>query len=119
MPRPCPILTPCWPPFVRYDRLDYAEVKQALQEFVFNINIPTRVGFQTPFTNITMDLCVPSILKDHPVIIGGKEQESVYADFQPEMDLINMAFAEVMMEGGFQGPRVYLSDPHIQHYHRF
>ena len=90
-------------PFVRYDRLDYAEVKQALQEFVFNINIPTRVGFQTPFTNITMDLCVPSILKDHPVIIGGKEQESVYADFQPEMDLINMAFAEVMMEGDSKG----------------
>ena len=59
-------------PFVRYDKLNYTEVKQAIQEFVFNINIPTRVGFQTPFTNITMDLYVPSILKDHPVIIGGK-----------------------------------------------
>ena len=57
-------------PFVRHDNLTYKEVKQALQEFVFNINIPTRVGFQTPFTNITMDLYVPSILKDHPVIIG-------------------------------------------------
>ncbi|MBU4209645.1 MAG: ribonucleoside triphosphate reductase, partial [Proteobacteria bacterium] len=60
-------------PFVRFDNLDYLEVKQALQEFVFNINIPTRVGFQTPFTNITMDLYVPSIFKDHPVIVGGKE----------------------------------------------
>ena len=59
-------------PFIRYDDLNYVEVKQALQEFVFNINIPTRVGFQTPFTNITMDLYVPSILKDHPIIIGGR-----------------------------------------------
>ncbi len=90
-------------PFVRYDDLEYAEVKQALQEFVFNINIPTRVGFQTPFTNITMDLCVPSILKDHPIIIGGKEQEATYAEFQAEMDLINRAFAEVMMEGDAKG----------------
>jgi ribonucleoside-triphosphate reductase (formate) len=90
-------------PFVRYDKLAYPDVKQALQEFVFNINIPTRVGFQTPFTNITMDLCVPSMLKDHPVIIGGKEQETTYAEFQPEMDLINMAFAEVMMEGDSKG----------------
>ena len=90
-------------PFVRFDRLKYPEVKQALQEFVFNINIPTRVGFQTPFTNITMDLCVPSILKDHPVIIGGVEHETTYADYQPEMDLINKAFAEVMMEGDAKG----------------
>jgi ribonucleoside-triphosphate reductase len=90
-------------PFVRHDNLDYQEVKQALQEFVFNINIPTRVGFQTPFTNITMDLCVPSILKDQPVIIGGSEQKETYSNFQPEMDLINRAFAEVMMEGDAKG----------------
>ena len=86
-------------PFVRYDNLNYKEIKQALQEFVFNINIPTRVGFQTPFTNITMDLYVPSILKDHPVIIGGVEKDETYSDFQPEMDMLNRAFAEVMMEG--------------------
>ena len=61
-------------PFVRFDRLEYKEVKQALQEFIFNINIPTRVGFQTPFTNITMDLTVPSTLRDHPVVVGGREQ---------------------------------------------
>ena len=60
MPRPSPILTPLLAPFIRYDGLTYEEVKQALQEFIFNINVPTRVGFQTPFTNITMDLVVPS-----------------------------------------------------------
>ena len=90
-------------PFVRYDRLDYKEVKQALQEFIFNINIPTRVGFQTPFTNITMDLYVPSILKDQPVVVGGLDQEETYAQFQPEMDMVNRAFAEVMMEGDAKG----------------
>ncbi|MEJ2096180.1 MAG: ribonucleoside triphosphate reductase [Deltaproteobacteria bacterium] len=90
-------------PFIRYDALDYAEVKQALQEFVFNINIPTRVGFQTPFTNITMDLYVPSILKDHPVVIGGIDREETYAEFQAEMDMLNRAFAEVMMEGDAKG----------------
>jgi len=90
-------------PFVRFDNLDYVEVKQAFQEFVFNINIPTRVGFQTPFTNITMDLYVPSILKDQPVIVGGKECEETYSEFQPEIDIINKAFAEVMMEGDAKG----------------
>jgi ribonucleoside-triphosphate reductase len=90
-------------PFVRYDNLSDKEVKQALQEFVFNINIPTRVGFQTPFTNITMDLHVPSILKDQPVIIGGSEGNETYSEFQPEMDMINRAFAAVMMEGDVKG----------------
>ncbi|MDY6792491.1 MAG: ribonucleoside triphosphate reductase [Thermodesulfobacteriota bacterium] len=90
-------------PFVRHDHLTYKEVKQALQEFVFNINIPTRVGFQTPFTNITMDLYVPVILKDNPIIIGGVEKEETYAEFQREMDMINKAFAEVMMEGDAKG----------------
>ncbi len=90
-------------PFIRYDNLGYDKVKQAIQEFVFNINIPTRVGFQTPFTNITMDLCVPSILKDVPVIIGGMEREETYSGFQPEMDMLNKAFAEVMMAGDAKG----------------
>ncbi|MFP4033452.1 MAG: ribonucleoside triphosphate reductase [Desulfococcaceae bacterium] len=90
-------------PFIRHDRLDYREVKQALQEFVFNINIPTRVGFQTPFTNITMDLYVPAVLKDQSVIIGGKEQPETYADFQAEMDVLNRAFAEIMMAGDAKG----------------
>jgi ribonucleoside-triphosphate reductase len=90
-------------PFVRHDDLSERDVKQALQEFVFNINIPTRVGFQTPFTNITMDLYVPEIFKTQPVIIGGTERKETYADFQPEMDMINKAFAEVMMEGDAKG----------------
>ena len=90
-------------PFLRNDNLEYKQVKQALQEFVFNINIPTRVGFQTPFTNITMDLVVPSTLKNSPVVIGGKYLEDTYADFQNEMDIINAAFAEVMMEGDAKG----------------
>jgi anaerobic ribonucleoside-triphosphate reductase len=90
-------------PFIRYDKLGYKKVKQALQEFVFNINIPTRVGFQTPFTNITMDLCVPGTLKDHPVIIGGKDKKATYGEFQTEMDTFNRAFAEVMIEGDAKG----------------
>ena len=90
-------------PFIRYDELGYDKVKQALQEFVFNINIPTRVGFQTPFTNITMDLYVPHTLKDHPVIIGGVELDATYGDFQAEMDTLNRAFAEVMIEGDAKG----------------
>ena len=90
-------------PFIRYDNLSFKEVKQALQEFVFNINIPTRVGFQTPFTNITLDMDVPGMMKNMPVIIGGQDQEAVYGDFQPEMDMLNQAFAEVMMEGDSKG----------------
>ncbi len=90
-------------PFIRQDQLSYKEVKQALQEFIFNINIPTRVGFQTPFTNITMDLNVPSTLKDSPVMVGGEYMEETYAGFQEEMDMLNAAFADVMMEGDAKG----------------
>jgi len=90
-------------PFIYYDNLDYAQVKQALQEFVFNMNVPTRVGFQTPFTNITMDLIVPSYYADQAVIIGGEPQEKTYKEFQKEMDILNKAFFEVMMEGDNSG----------------
>jgi len=91
-------------PFIRFDKLSYETVKQGMQEFVFNMNIPTRVGFQTPFTNITMDLICPSYYTDHPVIIGGKYHESLtYKDFQEEMDMINRAYCEVMMEGDARG----------------
>lgn len=86
-------------PFIYYDKLDYKQVKQGLQEFVFNMNVPTRVGFQTPFTNITMDLKVPEFMKNEPVIIGGKYMDKTYGEFQAEMDMLNQAFAEVMMEG--------------------
>jgi len=90
-------------PFIRYDRLSYKEVKQALQEFIFNINVPTRVGFQTPFTNITLDLTVPKYYADQGVIIGGKLQHETYNDFQEEMALFNRAFLEVMAEGDAKG----------------
>ncbi len=90
-------------PFIRYDELSYKEVKQALQEFVFNINVPTRVGFQTPFTNLTMDLEPPTTLKEQNVVIGGKHMAETYADFQEEMNIFNQAFLEVMSEGDARG----------------
>lgn len=90
-------------PFVRFDRLTYSEVKQCIQEFIFNLNVPTRVGFQTPFTNLTMDLEVPSMMKKERVIYGGELIEDTYGEFQKEMDLINKAFIEVMTEGDAKG----------------
>ena len=90
-------------PFIKYDNLTYREVKQALQEFLFNINVPTRVGFQTPFTNITLDLTVPSHYAKQAVIIGGKPQKETYQEFQKEMDIFNKAFLEVMSEGDASG----------------
>ncbi|MDD4017082.1 MAG: ribonucleoside triphosphate reductase [Kiritimatiellae bacterium] len=90
-------------PFVRYDRLSQKDVKQALQEFIFNVNVPTRVGFQTPFTNLTMDLSAPVSLANQNVIIGGQPMPETYADFQAEMDMINNAFLEVMTQGDAKG----------------
>jgi len=90
-------------PFVRYDNLSYSQVKQAIQEFIFNINVPTRVGFQTPFTNLTLDLTPPSTLAGCPVIVGGQSRAETYGEFQSEMDLLNRAFAEVMLEGDAKG----------------
>ena len=90
-------------PFIRYDNLTYKEVKQALQEFLFNINVPTRVGFQTPFTNITLDLMVTSHYAKQAIIIGGKPQQETYQEFQKEMNMFNKAFLEVMSEGDASG----------------
>ncbi|HNU85887.1 MAG TPA: ribonucleoside triphosphate reductase [Syntrophales bacterium] len=90
-------------PFIRYDRLAYQDVKQALQEFIFNINVPTRVGFQTPFTNVTLDVNVPKHYADRNVIIGGKPQKETYGEFQEELNLFNKAFLEVMAEGDAKG----------------
>ncbi|MGA1846292.1 ribonucleoside triphosphate reductase [Deferribacter abyssi] len=90
-------------PFVYYDKLNYKDVKQCIQEFVFNLNIPTRVGFQTPFTNLTFDLKVPSIYKNEAVVVGGQLKDKTYAEFQKEMDMINKAFIEVMCEGDAKG----------------
>jgi ribonucleoside-triphosphate reductase (formate) len=90
-------------PFVRFDGLNEKGVKQALQEFIFNINVPTRVGFQTPFTNVTLDLTVPEYYADQAVIIGGEPQKVTYGDFQHEMNLFNKAFLQVMAEGDARG----------------
>jgi len=90
-------------PFIRRDGLSPAEVRQALQEFVFNLNVPTRVGFQTPFTNVTLDLDVPAAMRDEPVILGGERQAETYGDFQAELDVFNRAFLEVMAEGDARG----------------
>ena len=90
-------------PFIRYDNLTHVEVKQALQEFLFNVNVPTRVGFQTPFTNVTLDLQPPTAMIDQPVIIGGELKAETYGQFQAEMDTFNEAFLEVMAEGDAKG----------------
>ena len=90
-------------PFVKYDNLNLKQVKQALQEFIFNLNVPTRVGFQCPFSNLTFDIIPPKTLKDQNVILGGRLMPETYGDFQKEMDMINIAFCDVMMEGDAKG----------------
>ncbi len=89
-------------PFVARDQLGYPQIKQAIQEFVYNLNVPTRVGFQTPFTNTTLDLKVPKDLENTPAAVGGRHF-GTYGDFQEEMDLINRALAEVLGEGDARG----------------
>jgi len=96
-------------PFVRVDNLSDKEIKQSLQSFVFGVNTPSRWGSQAPFTNITLDWTVPEDLCDKPAIVGGKELDISYGDCRPEMDRINRAFIELMLEGdasgrGFQYP---------------
>ncbi|MDR1590841.1 MAG: ribonucleoside triphosphate reductase [Puniceicoccales bacterium] len=90
-------------PFIYYDQLNESMVEQALQEFIFNINVPTRAGFQTPFTNITLDLFCPKHLADEPVIVNGDRQEKTYREFQREMDLFNRVFFRVMSAGDAHG----------------
>jgi len=90
-------------PFVRQDNLSYKDLKQNIQELVFNLNIGSRWGGQTPFTNITLDWRVPEDLKNEYVIIGGKMMDTVYGDYQKEIDMVNKAFIEVMTEGDKNG----------------
>ena len=96
-------------PFVKKDNLTYKEVKQCIQSFVFGLNTPSRWGTQAPFSNITLDWTVPEDLKNLPAIVGGKEQDFTYGDCKKEMDIVNKAFIEVMIDGdangrGFQYP---------------
>ena len=90
-------------PFIRHDALKYKDVKQEMQKFLFNMNVPTRVGFQSPFTNLTMDLIPPSYMVEEPAIIGGNLVDDTYADYADEMDVINQAFAEIMYDGDAKG----------------
>lgn len=90
-------------PFIRYDNLDYKQVKQSLQEFLFNCMVPTRVGFQTPFLNVSLDVKIPAFLRNQPVIIGGEAQRETYGEFQKEVDIFNKAFYECLMEGDSKG----------------
>ena len=86
-------------PFVREDKLSYDQVKQEMQRLVFSLNVPSKWGFEMPFTNFTFDIKVPKDLAQEKVIIGGKEQKTTYGEYQKEMDMINQAFLEVMLEG--------------------
>jgi anaerobic ribonucleoside-triphosphate reductase len=86
-------------PFIYYDNLNYHQVKQAMQEFLFNMATPTRVGFQCPFSNVTLDLTPAPSFAKQPVIIGGVPQDKTYGEFQEEMNMLNRAFYEVMLEG--------------------
>jgi len=90
-------------PFVRADNLSYKNVKQCIQSFIFGVNTPSRWGSQAPFTNITLDWTVPADLKDRKAIVGGKEQDFTYGDCRKEMDLINKAFIELMLQGDANG----------------
>jgi len=90
-------------PFIRYDNLGYPQVKQAMQEFLYNCMVPTRVGFQTPFLNVSLDIKPPSFLAKQPVIIGGKPQKETYGEFQEEMNMFIRAFYEGLMEGDAKG----------------
>jgi ribonucleoside-triphosphate reductase len=90
-------------PFVRKDRLSFAEVKQNIQEFIFNLNVPSRWGSQPPFTNVTFDWICPDDLRAQVPVIGGEEMPYTYGDLQPEMDAINRAYIEVMTEGDAKG----------------
>ncbi|MBL3569773.1 ribonucleoside triphosphate reductase [Rhodovulum visakhapatnamense] len=90
-------------PYVRLDGLDYAAVRQAMQEFIYNLNVPSRWGTQTPFTNLTFDWTCPADLADQVPIVGGREVDFAYGELQAEMDLINRAYMEVMTEGDAHG----------------
>ncbi len=90
-------------PYVRRDKLSYKEVKQGIQQFIFSVNTTSRWGGQSPFTNITLDFTIPDHLKKEAVVWGGKLLDETYADYQKEVDMINRAFIEVMLEGDFQG----------------
>ena len=102
-------------PFIRADRLSYEDVKQNIQELIFNLNVPSRWGSQTPFTNLTFDWTCPEDLRAQHPILGGKEMPFTYGDLHEEMGMINRAFIEVMTDGRSKRTRLYLPHPHLQY----
>ena len=90
-------------PFIRKDQLSYEQVRQQMQELIYNLNVPSRWGTQTPFTNLTFDWVCPEDLREQVPVIAGEEQPFTYGELQEEMDLINRAYIEVMMEGDAKG----------------
>jgi len=100
-------------PFIRYDNLNYQQVKQALQEFLFNMAVPTRVGFQCPFSNVTLDLKPSEVFAKQPVIIGGKPQKETYGEFEEEMKIFDKAFYKTMLEGDRYGRPFHFPIPTI------
>ena len=100
-------------PFIRYDNLDYNQVKQSLQEFLFNMAVPTRVGFQCPFSNITLDLKPSSVFAKQPVIIGGKPQKETYGEFEEEIKIFDRSLYETMLEGDKSGRPFHFPIPTI------
>lgn len=90
-------------PFIRRDRLTFEQIKQTIQEFIYNLNISSRWGGQTPFTNVTLGILIPEDLKDQPVVVGGQALDETYGDYQAEVDLFNRAFLEVLLQGDARG----------------
>ena len=104
-------------PFVKADNLTYEETKQCVESFVFGVNTPSRWGTQAPFSNITLDWVCPADLRDQPAIVGGKEMDFTYGDCKVEMDMVNKAFIEIMIEGDANG-RGFSTNPHVLHHAR-
>lgn len=106
-------------PYIRKDNLPYREVLQSIQELIYNLNVPSRWGTQTPFTNLTFDWTCPEDLRQQHPVIGGETMPFTYGELQPEMDMINRAYIEVMMKGDAKGRVFNVPNPHLQHHAGF
>lgn len=105
-------------PFVKADGLTYPEVKKCIESFIYGVNTPSRWGTQAPFSNITLDWTVPDDLAELPAIVGGKEMDFKYKDCKKEMDMVNKAFIETMIEGDGQWKRIPVSDSDLFYHER-
>lgn len=105
-------------PFVKVDNLSYGEVKKCIEAFIYGVNTPSRWGTQAPFSNITLDWTVPNDLAELPAIVGGKEMDFCYKDCKKEMDMVNKAFIETMIEGDANGRGFPVSDSYLFYYKR-